>query len=149
MVASHSNAHAVCPHARNLSDAQLRAVGETGGIVGLNLAAAFLRPDGQMSEDGAFDWVVPHLDRMLDEAGEAHVGIGTDFDGATVPREIGGAAGLPVLVEAMREAGYGEDLVGTDLPPQLARPHRPRLRLDPPFPLHHGAVRGLKPFQSG
>jgi membrane dipeptidase len=51
LVATHSNAHSVCPHARNLTDRQLDAIRESGGMVGLNFATAFLRPDGSMNAD--------------------------------------------------------------------------------------------------
>ena len=111
LVATHSNACGISPHARNLTDAQLRAIGETGGMVGLNFATAFLRPDGCMVPDGALDWMVRHLDYMIDLAGENHVGLGSDFDGAMVPEEIGSVAGLDVLRERMTTAGYGHDLI--------------------------------------
>lgn len=111
MVATHSNAHALCPNARNLTDDQLRAIGESGGMVGLNFATAFLRPDGKMVPEGALDWMVRHLDHMIALAGEDHVGLGSDFDGAVVPEEIGSVAGLGVLRHRMRAAGYGEALI--------------------------------------
>jgi membrane dipeptidase len=111
LVATHSNAHAVCPTSRNLTDRQLRAIAETGGMVGLNLATCFLRPDGRESPDMTLDPVKEHIDHMLKVAGESHVGIGSDFDGATTPKDIGGVEGLPVLIRAMHEMGLGDDLV--------------------------------------
>jgi membrane dipeptidase len=48
---------------------------------------------------------------MLKVAGEDHLGIGSDFDGATVPKDIAGVEGLPVLVQTMREMGLGEALI--------------------------------------
>lgn len=111
MVATHSNAHAVSPHSRNLTDAQLKAIGDTGGMVGLNFATAFLRGDGRMQASGAFEFVLRHLDHMIEVAGEDHVGFGSDFDGAIIPEEIGSVAGLPVVVDAMRHAGYGTELI--------------------------------------
>lgn len=110
LVATHSNAHAVSPHARNLTDDQLRMIGDSGGMVGLNFATAFLRPDGQMRPDTPLSDMLRHLDHMIRLAGEDHVGLGSDFDGAEVPAAIGDAAGLPVLAEAMRRHGFGEAL---------------------------------------
>jgi membrane dipeptidase len=111
LVATHSNAHAVCASSRNLTDWQLRAIGESGGMAGLNLATCFLRPDGRESPEMTLDPVKRHIAHMLALAGEDHVGIGSDFDGATVPQDIGGVEGLPVLVRAMREMGLGEALI--------------------------------------
>jgi membrane dipeptidase len=111
LVASHSNAHAVCPSSRNLTDWQLGAIGASGGLAGLNLATCFLRPDGRESPEMTLDPVKRHIDHMLRLAGEDHVGIGSDFDGATVPQDIAGVEGLPVLVQAMREMGLGEALI--------------------------------------
>ena len=110
LVASHSNAHAITPSSRNLTDRQMRAIAESGGIAGLNLATVFLRPDGRESADMPLDPVKRHMDHMLTVMGEDHLGIGSDFDGATTPRGIGGVEGLPVLVQAMREMGL-EDAV--------------------------------------
>jgi len=111
LVASHSNAHALCAHARNLTDRQLDTIRQSGGLVGLNLAAAFLRPDGRMRSDVPMDTVLAHLDHLLEHVGEGRVALGSDFDGAVVPRGIDDVAGLPVLLEAMRRHGYGPELV--------------------------------------
>ncbi|MEM7745060.1 MAG: dipeptidase [Pseudomonadota bacterium] len=111
LVATHSNAHAICQHARNLTDAQLDRIGESDGLVGLNFAAAFLRPDGKMDADVPMEHLLSHLDHLLDRLGEDRVGLGSDFDGAVVPQEIGDAAGLPVLREAMKSHGYSIELV--------------------------------------
>ena len=55
--------------------------------------------------------MIAHFDHLIAKVGENGVGFGSDFDGATVPRAIGDAAGLPALVEAMRRHGYGEALL--------------------------------------
>ena len=111
LIATHSNAHALCPSARNLTDRQLDAIRDTGGMVGLNFATGFLRPDGAMNPDTGIDVMVRHLDYLIDRLGEDRVGLGSDFDGATVPQAIGSAAGLPVLIDALRAKGYSEPLL--------------------------------------
>ncbi|MGE3870971.1 MAG: dipeptidase [Pseudorhodoplanes sp.] len=111
LVATHSNVHALCPHARNLTGWQLGAIRESGGMVGLNFAPGFLRDDGRMTSDTPVDVMVRHVDALLEALGEDGVGLGSDFDGAVVPAAIGDCAGLPKLIEAFRAAGYGEALI--------------------------------------
>jgi membrane dipeptidase len=111
LVATHSNAHALCPSPRNLTDRQLAAIRDTGGMVGLNFATCFLRPDGGMRPDTEIDLMVKQLDYLLEKLGEDHVGLGSDFDGAVVPEKIGSAAGLQVLFAALREKGYSESVL--------------------------------------
>lgn len=111
LVATHSNAHAVTPSSRNLSDRQLQAIGESGGMAGLNFATCFLREDGRESPEMTLDPVKRHIEHMLKLAGEDHVGLGSDYDGATTPKDIGGVEGLPVLIAAMREMGLGAALI--------------------------------------
>jgi membrane dipeptidase len=111
LVATHSNAHALSPHSRNLTDKQLAAIRETGGLVGVNLATAFLRPDGVPDADAPVDLVLDHFEYALEHVGEDSVGLGSDFDGAKMPCAIGTAAGLQNLVEAMRKRGFGNRLI--------------------------------------
>ena len=111
LVATHSNAHAICPHARNLTDDQLYAIRDSGGMVGLNFATAFLRPDGKMLPEVPLEIMLRHLDHLIGILGEDHVGLGSDYDGAVMPEPLASAAGLPRLVEAMRQHGFGEALI--------------------------------------
>jgi membrane dipeptidase len=111
LVATHSNAHALCASPRNLTDRQLAAIRDSGGMVGLNFATCFLRPDGNMAADTDLGLMVRQLDYLVEKLGEDHVGFGSDFDGATVPAEIGSAAGLPALIGALRQSGYSEPLL--------------------------------------
>ncbi|MGO9701867.1 MAG: dipeptidase [Xanthobacteraceae bacterium] len=111
LVATHSNAHAVSPHSRNLTDKQLAAIGESGGLVGVNFATSFLRPDGRHDRDTPLDLMIQHIEHMLEHAGEDSVGLGSDFDGAMIPAELGNAAGLQNLVQAMRKRGFSKPLI--------------------------------------
>lgn len=111
LVATHSNAHALCPSPRNLTDRQLAAIRDTKGMVGLNFATCFLRPDGNMRRDTELELMVRQLDYLIEKVGEDHVGFGSDFDGAMVPEKIGSVAGLPVLIDALRKSGYSEALL--------------------------------------
>lgn len=111
LVATHSNAHAVTPSTRNLTDAQLDMIRDSGGIVGLNFATVFLRPDGKLDPATGWDPVLRHLDHLIGRLGEDHVGLGSDFDGATVPDVIGDVAGVQALLDAMHAHGFGESVV--------------------------------------
>jgi membrane dipeptidase len=107
LVATHSNAHALCPSTRNLTDAQLDAVRDSGGVVGVNFAVSFLRADGaRLPEETGLDEIVRHVRYLADRMGVDHVAFGSDFDGAVVPTALGGIAGLPRLVEALRADGF-------------------------------------------
>ena len=111
LVATHSNVWDLSNSSRNLAEWQLAAVAESQGVVGLNYAVGFLRADGRKFSDTPLEIMLRHLDRLVDRLGEGGVALGSDFDGATVPAALGDAAGLPLLVEAMRAAGYGETLI--------------------------------------
>jgi len=104
MVATHSNAHALCASTRNLTDGQLDAVRDSGGVVGVNFAVTFLREDGLNSfEETGLDEIVRHVDYIAGRVGIDHVAFGSDFDGAVVPAALGGVSGLPRLVDVLRE----------------------------------------------
>ena len=108
LVATHSNAHALCPTTRNLTDRQLDAIRDSDGMVGVNFAVSFLREDGAESEDTPLEDVARHVDYLVERLGPDRVGFGSDFDGAKVPKEIGDASGLPRLLAVLRERGYDD-----------------------------------------
>lgn len=111
LVATHSAAHAVTPATRNLTDRQLDAMAERGGLVGLNFGCAFVRADGVKKPDTAPEVLIRHLDHLLARLGEGGVALGSDFDGTMIPAFLHDAAGLPKLVQAMQAAGYGDALI--------------------------------------
>jgi membrane dipeptidase len=106
LVATHSNAHALCPASRNLTDRQLDAIGDSGGIVGVNFAVTFLREDGNLVRETPISEIVRHVAYLAERMGVDHVAFGSDFDGAVVPDELGGVTGLPKLVSELEAAGY-------------------------------------------
>ncbi|MEA2380324.1 MAG: rane dipeptidase [Solirubrobacteraceae bacterium] len=108
LIASHSAMHALCPSTRNLTDAQLDAIAGSGGLVGIVFAAPFVRADGADDPDMPLSTIVAHVRYAADRMGVEHVGLGSDFDGATMPDELGDAAGLPRLLAALGDAGFAD-----------------------------------------
>ena len=77
IVCSHSSARALCDHPRNLTDDQMKALAQKGGVAQVTMYNGFLRSDGKATILDA----VEHLNHMVNIMGIEHVGIGTDFDG--------------------------------------------------------------------
>lgn len=108
-VASHSNARAVCPWVRNMTDDMIRKLAERGGVMGLNFCADFLEkvPEGQ-ENPGTIAAVVRHAKHIVGVGGIDVLGLGSDFDGIDTHRELPGAQSMPVLWEALKSAGFTE-----------------------------------------
>ena len=111
LVASHSGAHVLCASPRNLTDDQLRAIGERRGLVGINFHVGFLRADGAENADTPLVTIVEHALHVAQVAGVECVGLGSDFDGALMPAALGDVTGLPALLDALRAAGFSESEV--------------------------------------
>ncbi|MBD9388077.1 dipeptidase [Agrobacterium sp. AGB01] len=109
LVASHSNAFAVCPHSRNATDWQLSAIRDTDGLIGLNFGVKFLHPEGKADPNMDISVMVRHIDYLVEHVGIDHVALGSDFDGTLISQKIGDATGLPRLLTALRDAGYDEE----------------------------------------
>ena len=110
IVASHSNARSLCSHPRNLTDEMLRALGNKGGVAGVNFYSAFLREKDGTGESvrAGLEDIVRHMRRMMDQAGEDAVALGTDFDGfetEALPEKIRGVQDMDLLWEAMKRSG--------------------------------------------
>ena len=72
IIASHSNCRALTDHPRNLTDEQIKAVADSGGVIGINSIARFVDPPD-------LPHLLEHLDRLVKIAGKEHVGLGLDF----------------------------------------------------------------------
>lgn len=111
LVATHSNAHALCASPRNLTDRQLHMIRERGGMVGLNFATFYLNADGTAGSGTGWDVMLRHLDHLIAELGEDHVGLGSDFDGCVLPDLIGDVTGVPALFDALAAHGYDQPML--------------------------------------
>jgi membrane dipeptidase len=109
LVASHSAAHALCPCSRNLTDAQLDAIGSSGGLVGIVFATLFVRADFDEHAGTPLSTIAAHARYVADRIGTEHVALGSDFDGAEIPATLGDVAGIPRLLEALSDAGFSDE----------------------------------------
>jgi len=102
VVATHSNARALARHSRNLSDEQLRAIADLGGVVGVNFHGPYLC----VGRAPTIQDVVRHVQHMVRVTGIEHVAIGSDFEGGIQePPGLGDVRGLPLLASRLRSAG--------------------------------------------
>ena len=109
LVVTHTAAHTLCPSSRNLTDEQLDAVADSGGVVGVTFGVSDLRPDGAFDPDVPLSTLVAHVEYIADRLGVDHVALGSDFDGATIPDSVGDVRGLPDLFDELRSRGFDED----------------------------------------
>ena len=105
LVATHSNARALCGHPRNLTDDMFRAIRDSGGAAGFNLCTAFV--GGALSLDDG----VRHIEHFLEMDGEKAVALGGDWDGCDLSFGWTGVQDLPALWDALAGRGYGRALL--------------------------------------
>jgi membrane dipeptidase len=104
LMVSHTGVTGVTPHWRNIDDDQLRAVADTGGVVGVMYAASFL---GDPWLGGSAESIVAHLAHIIDVVGDDHAALGSDWDGAIVtPRDLPTCLELPRLVQRMLDRSW-------------------------------------------
>ena len=107
VLATHSNAKALCSHPRNLTDEQFLALKQRGGLVGLNFYPVFLADSGNAS---AVD-ILRHAEHFLSLGGEECLAMGSDFDGAAMPEGITGIESIGSLAEVFARHGYSDTLI--------------------------------------
>jgi len=107
LIASHSNARAICDHPRNLTDAQAKALVEHGGHIHVVYYPTFIRDNAMMDD------LVAHVKHLAKIVGVEHLGLGSDFDGidATV-KGLAHAGEAQNLLEALREHFSIEEVCG-------------------------------------
>jgi membrane dipeptidase len=105
VIVSHTGVIGAFPHWRNLDDEQIRAVAETGGVIGIIFAATFLGKDRRDAE-----LVVEHMEHVRRTVGARHVALGSDFDGFITPcAGLEDVSKLPVLTERLLARGWSPD----------------------------------------
>ena len=101
--ASHSNSRAVCPHKRNLTDAQFKAMAALGGVAGINMYAEFIGGGRNI------DSVMRHIDHFLELGGNRSISIGADFDGCDeLPAGVEGLGSMYKLYDEIVKR-YGDE----------------------------------------
>ncbi len=107
VIASHSNAHAICPVSRNLYDWQIDAILSSGGIIGLNLYRDFLEEDG----NATLDSIRRHIEHFLSLGAENALCLGCDMDGADLLDDIPDLSHLDRLAKHLLAHGYSQKLI--------------------------------------
>ncbi len=103
-IATHSNARAVCPHRRNLTDEQILEIVRRGGLIGLNYCRDFLGGDEP-------EWFYRHVEHFLALGAEKALALGSDYDGAEIPAYLAGPDRLPALREGLLSRKFSEETV--------------------------------------
>jgi membrane dipeptidase len=106
-VASHSNARALTPHPRNMTDDMIRVLSNYGGIMGLNFAPQFLND----TKESKISDMVRHVLHIYQTGGAEVLAIGTDFDGVEGQLEVASPVDMEKLYDALHQAGLSEDVL--------------------------------------
>lgn len=109
-IASHSNARAISPHQRNLTDEMIKIISDKGGVVGLNFCPPFLNQDAK-GQDSTIELMVKHLNHIRNVGGEDVIALGSDLDGIGGNLEIDSCDKIPLLFKALEKAGWSSRLI--------------------------------------
>jgi membrane dipeptidase len=102
LVVSHSAAHSLAPMPRSLTDEELDAIGDSGGLVGVVFDTVMTRSDGELEFDTALDVIAGHIEYIAERIGIEHVALGSDFDGCYPPAALDDASKMQALLEVLR-----------------------------------------------
>ena len=105
VIASHSNARAICPHVRNLTDDMIRRIAERGGVIGLNFCGNFV-DDAEENAFATIEKLVGMTKYLKQVGGVECIALGSDFDGIGPEVELRGCEDMPLLVDGFRKAGF-------------------------------------------
>ena len=105
IVCSHSSCRALCDHPRNLTDDQMRALAQKGGVMQVTLYNGFLVKDGEATIQDA----MRHLEHAIEVMGIDHVGLGTDFDGDGGIRGLASSSELLNYTRQLLARHYSEE----------------------------------------
>lgn len=105
VIASHSGTNELLDHQRNLTDEQMEALADNGGVLGVVFYPVFLTEDSE----GYVDDVVDHIDHAVDVMGIDHVALGSDFDGAAMPEDLQDASELNKITEELENRDYSDE----------------------------------------
>ena len=107
IIASHSNARALCDHTRNLTDDQIKALAESDGVIGVTFVRRFL---GKDVDTVTVNNVLDHIDHIVKLVGVDHVGIGSDYDGIDqAPKGLEDVTKVPNITRGLVYRGYSND----------------------------------------
>lgn len=110
LIASHSDCKALCRHPRNLSDEQIKAIADKGGVIGINFCPNFLRDDDNASIEDVLD----HIEHIVNLVGINHVGFGSDFDGIEkTPLGLDDVASFPKILDGLKKRGFSDDEINS------------------------------------
>jgi len=131
LVASHSSLRSISGHPRNMTDDMIRALGGKGGVIMINYSRSFLSDELYQAglknvppaERPTVSWekIVEHIDHAATLVGATHVGLGSDFDGTTVPDGMDDVSMLPKITAALLDKGYSEQDVKNILGENILR----------------------------
>lgn len=105
IVASHSNARAVCGHVRNLTDGMLYKLAENGGVLGVNFAKQFMHNNESLGRNTS-ECALRHIRYIKKKIGAEHIALGSDFDGINPNIELSNASKIHLLIQALEKGGF-------------------------------------------